>query len=102
MSEIRLAAKGREWKNWLHEGPTPGPTLVGELPYIGSEDKHLVAALCLHGQPFGFTWEDVEGLRSVAAYLAHMKATDGVIDADGVLSIAARIEALLPPKGSDQ
>lgn len=54
----------------------------------GPEALHAAAALCLHGQPFGFTWEDVATLRS-------MSARD-ILDAYD--SIADRIEALLPPE----
>jgi hypothetical protein len=49
------------------------------------------AALCLHGQPFGFTHDDVELLRYIAS---------GMLDYDyePVQDLADRIEALLPPR----
>jgi hypothetical protein len=52
---------------------------------------HAVAALCLHGQPFGFTWDDVAMLReegSVGYPETGRKLRD----------LADRIEALLPPE----
>lgn len=45
------------------------------------EMRHGIAAYALHGQPFGFTWADVDELRSEARFD----------------SLADRIEALLPP-----
>ena len=56
------------------------------------EDPHGVAALCLYGQPFGFTMEDVEALRYEAEY-----ATNGS-QAVRLFGLADRIEALLPPE----
>ena len=63
-------------------------------------DRHALAALCLHEQPFGFRRDDVEGLRELA------KQYDD--DADNyeitgpaavwLTSLADRIEALLPPE----
>lgn len=50
---------------------------------------HYIAALALNGQPFGFTWEDIEQLRH------------GGCDWDDQVhlsDIADRIEALLPPR----
>lgn len=83
---------------------------------------HALAALCLYGQPFGFTQEDVECLRCCAAdQRKHM--TDwlevGEVDlattgkqrliiaesyrriADWFDSLADRIAALLPPPNPD-
>jgi hypothetical protein len=50
-------------------------------------DRDALAALALHGQPFGFTREDVDLLRWVAEHTDH--ATGRLAD---------RIEALLPPE----
>lgn len=72
---------------WSHDG----------VPLAGME--HAVAALCLYGQPFGFTQEDVELLRE-AMVLDHYDGTgiDIVPGTDDKLSnLAARIAALLPP-----
>ena len=71
-------------------------------------DRHALAALCLHEQPFGFTREDVEVLRVAAPQHGEgCSATDlwpGPCDCgieEGLLnSMADRIEALLPPDES--
>lgn len=54
---------------------------------------HGLAALLLHGKPFGFTREDVEALRE--AFQGPF--WDGFPGRARMLSLAARIEALLPP-----
>lgn len=54
-------------------------------------NRHALAALCLHDQPFGFTSYDVVMLRQVACCPHHKEACE---------SIADRIEALLPPEDS--
>jgi len=69
-------------------------------------DRHGLAALALHGQPFGFTREDVASLEREANELkAWASAAD--TDTEGtemigrcfiLLGIAARIAALLPPE----
>jgi len=46
-------------------------------------DLHRIAAEVLHGQPFGFDWADVDGLRILAPEL---------------WDLADRIAALLPPR----
>lgn len=56
------------------------------------QECHTLAALCLYGQPFGFTQEEVTALRESAeddhaAYEHH--AT--------LRSLAAKLAALLPP-----
>jgi hypothetical protein len=65
------------------------------------KDRQTVASLALYAQPFGFTQEDVRLLRAiedemssyawVAFFAPHDEATSHLI------SIADRIEALLPP-----
>lgn len=60
--------------------------------YIDNGDRHALAALALHDQPFGFSREDVQTLRDVSARLRE----DGFMHED-VDSLAARIAALLPP-----
>jgi hypothetical protein len=61
------------------------------LPYlISPEEGHALAALALHGQPFGFTWQDVDVLR--------YEATQGCTRAAILNMLAYRIAALLPPR----
>ena len=54
---------------------------------IDCEDRHSLAALCLHEQPFGFTRADVRGLR-----YREQQAPAFWDD------LIARIEAFLPPE----
>ena len=58
---------------------------------IKTEHQHGAAALLLCGQPFGFTWEDVDAL--IAADKAYG-------DCGLLIDVAVRIAALLPPRGS--
>ncbi len=75
-----------------------GPSMVSStLPQIATvrtwaSDEtgygaHGTAALCLHGQPFGFTWADVEMLRGFSATYDYEELAD-------------RIQALLPPQST--
>ena len=63
----------------------------------GSGQRHGLAALCLHNQPFGFTREDVTML-GVAVMLAKAEGAGLASDtlASCLADIAARVEALLP------
>lgn len=56
--------------------------------------RHALAALALHGQPFGFTREDVAALWFV------IQEREGLVGAPQhtLRSLAERIEALLPPE----
>ena len=63
--------------------------------YLTVENKHRMAATCLHDQPFGFTREDVATLRDVAADTLYETSDD---ERDDLRDLADRIEALLPPK----
>lgn len=84
-------------------------------------NPHGTAALCLHGQPFGFTWEDVDALNAAAEAIEREVRTDSLRSqmqappnafvgdlgnqlrglsqrAARLRSTARRIEALLPPR----
>ena len=65
-----------------------------EMSYCG-EERHALAALALHGQPFGFTWDDVDDLREIAPGFHHRG--DGQVER-ALLDLADRIAALLPPR----
>lgn len=60
---------------------------------------HALAALALHGQPFGFTWEDVDVLRRVS-HAYDLAIGRGVFDEITARhsSVADRIASLLPPR----
>lgn len=86
------------------------------------EARHAVAALALHGQDFGFTREDVDAVARAAAEIqsnlsriptdiaSSFTATQSYAhydagmrhsrDAAILRSLAARINALLPPEGT--
>ena len=60
--------------------------------------RHALAALALHQQPFGFTREDVAWLREMVDSDTNPETAPVEFNAM-CLSLAARIEALLPPEG---
>lgn len=70
--------------------------------------RHALAALALVGQPFGFTWEDVDRLRYAARgtieYCDRLMPDDSggccgnSADSAALASLADRIAALLPPR----
>lgn len=59
---------------------------------LAAGHRHAVAAVALHGQPFGFTREDVVALLGMA-----MGGVDPEYQEAVCRSLASRIEALLPP-----
>lgn len=60
---------------------------------------HAAAALALHGQPFGFTWADVDALTALADdYDREHGGAYGYALAAPVRDVAARLAALLPPQ----
>jgi hypothetical protein len=73
--------------------------------YRGDE-RRKIAALALHGQPFGFHKSDVKMLRLIEGTTVptfySLDEKEGVVMPDtlnaAILSLAARIEALLPPE----
>lgn len=87
MSEIRPALDAEDWEWVSGRGPLPGID-------PGRWSDHALAALALHGQPFGFTWEDVDLLHEIKF------RNEAEADELGLLakSLADRIAALLPPR----
>lgn len=90
-----------------------------DLEAIDANSRHRIAALCLYGQPFGFTREDVEELRQMAEVFRAVTvsppprfdtgtATTAAQVGDFLLrrrvvvfdSLADRIAALLPPENT--
>lgn len=67
---------------------------------VPPQDRHALAALALHGQPEGFTWEDVDALRCIAeaARIVGLTPVNGYDGATHVEDLARRIGALLPPR----
>lgn len=87
--------------------------IANDFPHFCEGDsRHALAAISLHGQPFGFAHVDVLMLRAAEAPLRASLALQGpngtwdfpdseiegkTRHADALRSLAARIEALLPP-----
>jgi hypothetical protein len=70
----------------------------GKIVYAEHEGRHALAALCLHGQPFGFTREDVKLCRLVIPWIYQRWDESVRPEMDALESLASRIEALLPPE----
>lgn len=79
------------------------------VAYLGDDNgrdevrnRHGLAALALHGQPFGFTREDATNLRALPDVGWHYGGEGGVETVREWLNdLAGRIEALLPPSPSE-
>ena len=71
----------------------PGRMGVEALRVDVASERHALAALALHGQPFGFTNDDARALNDAIVYLHNHH-----YDASKIASIARRIAALLPPE----
>lgn len=81
----------------------------GPMAVLDREEEHALAALCLYGQPFGFSREDVDLVTgeiirvqmTIQAVGGPARATDELNERwERMSSLAARIAALLPPDGS--
>ena len=71
---------------------------IEHVMYTDKNGEHKAAAMLLHNQPFGFTREDVEWCRKAFSALLTVGSKSIVVIPSGVLNLANRIEALLPPK----
>lgn len=110
MSDVKPAMTAEEWTQpphavrdgwtFTHEDAHKTPWLsVGfgdeeDGHAFSAETFHALAALALHGQDFGFTWEDVDTLRSQARWLPASQHRAEFVMSD----LADRIAALLPPR----
>ena len=70
---------------------------VDQMSLFGPE-KHAIAALALHDQPFGFTWRDVDLLHAVIATVGAWDVEKQDYVEPEFDSLAKRIAALLPPR----
>lgn len=109
MSEIKAALTAEEWSTFdvsgfVNQRPTMVKYIDGDVEVgntiVPAEHLHALAALCLHGQPFGFTWEDVEEVRSCALGFrcGDFAGGNGEPYASRLDALADRIAALLPPE----
>ena len=76
---------------FLHDGELVQHTEDCKPMIISRRDA--IAALCLHGQPFGFTREDVLQLKRTMCRCGHDAGENPTLR-----NLADRIEALLPPE----
>ncbi len=95
---VKPALTAEEWAEVLRgeHGADPPGYLHG-VKRITDERCHGMAAACLHGQEYGFTRTDVE------RHLGYAEALRAKGEATSEMetwhdSMAARIEALLPPE----
>lgn len=105
-------------EQWAKQGKNHDPfhiredgalVITGVLVTPGQRNR--LAALCLYGQPFGFSQEDVEALRLLASALLAEATGDWEFTVGGsaelhgaqrrAQSLAERISALLPPSDSE-
>jgi hypothetical protein len=84
--EFRPALTPEEWEVLLRSG-------ADRASWNGRE--HQIAAAALHGQPFGFTWQDVAGLHALADSLS--QNLGDAVPVAPLRDLADRIAALLPP-----
>ena len=92
---VRPALTAEEWSSALGWRLDPDSWVSTDCAG-GSEveNRHSMAAVCLHNQSFGFTRHDVEVLTyAVGSVYSSMEMSAKL------LSLADRIEALLPPEG---
>jgi hypothetical protein len=100
MSDIKPALTEWEWRvaklaiagKMVPTKQVPGYDLVDSVRR--PEKKHAIAALCLHDQPFGFDWTDVDVLREAAD-------SPDLPNGGYYESLADRIAYLLPPREDD-
>jgi len=83
------------------------------IEHLDEEDCHKIAALALYGQPFGFTQDDVYGLREreascrenatrAAETMQRDRYQDAIDAARFFGDLVNRIAALLPPEANDE
>jgi hypothetical protein len=86
-------AEGQVWEN-------DGQMWYGDEYPV--QNRHGLAALALYGQPFGFTWDDVDAIERVVAG-GELQGSLSPLSAvarqnDRLRWLIDRIAALLPPK----
>jgi hypothetical protein len=92
-------------EEWLNYAPLDR-TLAQHAATAALENTHAAAALALHGQRYGFTWNDYWMLLDRAHelerdYGGDFMSPEDKQQVDALRSIAARIAALLPPRESE-
>lgn len=100
---VKPALTAEEWAEVLEcafvEGMVAGAVYGADMADIGRpKERHALAALCLHNQPFGFTRGDVRYLRACADIVGEVQGGHYHTEEGELHRIADRIEALLPPE----
>lgn len=105
---VAPALTAEEWADAIEDEPDTvlcmyseaGSNCLEGVDFIDHR-PHVIAALALHGQPFGFTRGDVELVRDCIG-MEWDRGERGEMDAleKRLESLAARIAALLPPEAS--
>jgi len=101
----KVSANGRNYvteQDYTRGGSAP-MVYVGDKYESGEcipELRHALAALALHGQPFGFTREDVNELLLYAQGWDRGSLEEQDEIKAHLRSVAARIAALLPPEAA--
>ena len=99
-SRVAPALTPEEWRKFA---PLDRPL----DPYIvtaAHDNTHAAAALALHGQPYGFTWDDYHDLWDYAHEIERDCGPPDLLlpeyrhQVEALRSIAGRIAALLPPR----
>jgi hypothetical protein len=106
-AKVKQAMTAEEWANpnevfsgYLDVGLGVVDIRLGEPAGIRDavRERHALAALCLHGQPFGFQARDVAALRDLLRGLQEVGVHFVADQAEIVSDLADRIAALLPPE----
>lgn len=111
MSEpLKPALKPEDWASrGVMFGSRGAAVLRGSTLTVGwdsegvsmeGRERHALAALALHGQPFGFTWEMVDALREALVRSEGNDHADQWMGERGRLAFTAleNLAALLPPR----
>lgn len=102
---MKPALTAEEWVHLKQHGSVPHDSGDGFEALLRYGDRHMAAAICLDGQPFGFTRDMVIVLRMIAPWFElqsvkiagkHLPGTPTT--AHVLLAVADRIAALLPPE----
>lgn len=91
MSDVKPALTAGEWDKALNDNEGGDQRWNFHIGF-SDEDQHIVAAYCLHNQPYGFTREMLGMLRNA------QESWYPVSGRQAWREIADRIEALLPPE----
>ena len=97
--EVGPALQPEEWLNYAPFDRT----LAQHVAAVALENTHAAAALALHGQRYGFTWDDYWVLLDKAHdlerdYGGDFMSPEDKQEVDALRWIAARVAALLPPR----